>query len=92
MADDAHLVETFPKEMDAGEGVVLKVFRGAVDDVSGGLPKATVVVAEGGNPGAGQCIGNYGKGLVLKDFLVAVLETAAGDHDKHWSLAGITFR
>ena len=92
MADDTHLVETLPEEVDAGEGVVLEVFRGAADYVSGGLSETAVVVAEGSYSGAGQGVGNHGKGLVLKDFLVTVLEAAAGDHDQYGSLAGTAFR
>ena len=92
MADDANLVEALAEQADAGEGVVLEIFGCATDDVSGGLTKASIVVAEGGDAGACQRIGNYGEGLVLKDFFIAVLETAAGDHDKHRCLARITLR
>ena len=83
MTDNPHFVKAFSQKPDAGEGVVLEILRCAVDDVSGRLPKATVIVAERGNPGTGQGVGNNGKRLVLKDFLVPVLQAASRDHNEN---------
>ena len=53
---------------------------------------AAVVAAERGDSGPREGIGNDRKGLVFKDFLVAILLPAAGDHDEHGRLARVTFR
>ena len=92
MADNAHLVKAPAQEPDAGEGVVPEVLRGAVDDVTGGLAEAAVVIAERGYAGLGKGIGYHRKRFVLIDFLVAVLQAASGDHDENRCLAAATLR
>ena len=92
MADDAHPVEALPQQADAGKRVVLHILRRAMDEVACGLAKAPVVVSQRRYPVAGQCIGNHRKRLVLIDFLVPVLEAAAGDHNQYRRLAAISLR
>ena len=92
VADHAHLVEALAEQFDAGEGVLLEVFRGGGEHISGRSSDAPVVAAERGDPGPREGVGNDGKGLVLEDFLVAILLSASGDHDQHGRLARVTFR
>ena len=92
VADHAHLVEAFPQQLDAGEGVVLEVEGGGLHHISRRSSHAAVVAAERGDSGPREGIGNDCKGLVFKDFLVAILLPAAGDHDEDGRLARVTFR
>ena len=92
MADDPHFVKPLPEKIDAGERIVLQVLRRAVDHITGGSTKATVVVAERGYALSGQSISNHRKRLMLKDFLIAVLKAAARHHNQNGCLAAISLR
>ena len=50
--------------------------------VAGGLAKAAVVIAQGGDAVAGEVVGDDGKGLVVEECLIAVLQAAARDEKK----------
>ena len=50
--------------------------------VAGGLAKAAVVIAQGGDAVAGEVVGDDGKGLVVVERFVAILQAAAGDEEE----------
>ena len=92
VAEDADPVETLPEERDAGQRVILQVFRGHEDQVAGRFAEAAVVVAQRRESLARKRVRDDCKGLVFIDFLVAVLEPAPGHHQQDGGLARAAFR
>ena len=82
MTEHPDLLEAIAEQGNTGCGIFFQVFCRTHHDIAGRFAEAAVIVAKRGDALAGEIIRDDGERLVLKEFLVTILQTAASDHQQ----------
>ena len=86
------LIKACSEKFNTGKCIVLEIFSRAVVDISFISAETSIVISQACDSSSCKSISNHSEWLMLKDFFITVLLSAACYHNENWSSAAISFR
>ena len=86
MSEYANFIETLTQKRQGSCGILSEIVCRKIHELDACIAPSAVVITQGCNALTSQSVSYYGKWLMLEQFLVAVLLSAACHHEHHRSV------